>query len=159
MYLPQLAGRSKPDSTGHTIIGLGKKLSEQQNVSPAVSADGNYVAFVTQRNLFTTDIYIADAHTGRLIKKLGGPESDPHFDAISFINSSGAWSPDASKFAFIVFSNGNNEIAVMDTRSTNVERRIRLAGVGAISHVSWSPDGRTLAISGQHGGEDRKSVV
>ena len=152
MYLPQIAGRSKPDSTGHTIIGLGKKLSEQQNVSPAVSPDGNYLAFVSQRNLFTTDIYVADAHTGRLIKKLGGPESDPHFDAISFINSSGAWSPDASKFAFIVFSNGNNEIAVMDTRSTNVERRIRLAGVGAISHVSWSPDGRTLAISGQHGG-------
>ena len=152
MYLPQIASRTRPDSAGKTIIGLGKKLSEQQNTSPAVSPDGNYLAFVTQRNLFTTDIYVADAHTGRLIKKLGGPESDPHFDAISFINSSGAWSPDASKFAFIVFSNGNNEIAVMDTRSTNVERRIKLTGVGAISHVSWSPDGRTLAIAGQHGG-------
>jgi hypothetical protein len=152
MYLPQIAGRSKPDSTGHTIIGLGKHLSEQQNVSPSVSPDGNYLAFVTQRNLFTTDIYIADAHTGKLIKKLGGPESDPHFDNISFINSSGDWSPDASKFAFIVFANGNNEIAIMDTRSTRVERRIKLAGVGAISHVSWSPDGRTLAVSGQHGG-------
>src|SRR5689334_24401732 len=33
MYLPQLAGRSKPDSTGHTIIGLGKKLSEQDRKS------------------------------------------------------------------------------------------------------------------------------
>ena len=152
MYLPQIAGRQKPDSVGKTIIGLGKKLSEQQNVSPSVSPDGNYVAFVTQRNLFTTDIYIADAHTGRLIKKLGGPESDPHFDAISFINSSGDWSPDASKFAFIVFSNGNNEIAIFDTRSTRVEKRIKLPGVGALSHVSWSPDGRSLAISGQHGG-------
>ncbi|MFL5613456.1 MAG: peptidase S9 [Gemmatimonadaceae bacterium] len=152
MYLPQIAGRTKPDSEGHTVIGLGKKLSEQQNTSPSVSPDGNYLAFVTQRNLFTTDIYIADAHTGRLIKKLGGPESDPHFDAISFINSSGDWSPDASKFAFIVFANGNNEIAVLDTRTTNVEKRIKLPGVGAISHVSWSPDGRTLAVSGQHGG-------
>ncbi|HEY2856474.1 MAG TPA: hypothetical protein VGJ18_26765 [Gemmatimonadaceae bacterium] len=152
MYLPQIAGRTKPDSEGKTIIGLGRKLSEQQNVSPTVSPDGNYLAFVTQRNLFTTDIYIADAHTGRLIKKLGGPSSDPHFDAISFINSSGDWSPDASKFAFIVFANGNNEIAIMDTRSTRVDRRIKLSGVGAMSHVSWSPDGRTLAISGQHGG-------
>lgn len=152
MYLPQIAGRQKPDSIGKTIIGLGRKLSEQQNVSPSVSPDGNYVAFVTSRNLFTTDIYIADAHTGKLIKKLGGPESDPHFDAISFINSSGDWSPDASKFAFIVFSNGNNEIAILDTRTTHVERRIKIPGVGAMSHVSWSPDGRTLAISGQHGG-------
>jgi Tol biopolymer transport system component len=152
VYLPQIAGRTRPDSTGKTIIGLGKKLSEQQNVSPTVSPDGNYLAFVTQRNLFTTDIYIADAHTGRLIKKLGGPETDPHFDAISFINSSGDWSPDARKFAFIVYANGNNEIAIMDTRSTKVERRIKLPGIGAMSHISWSPDGRTLAISGQHGG-------
>ncbi|HKW47852.1 MAG TPA: hypothetical protein VJN70_10415 [Gemmatimonadaceae bacterium] len=152
MYLPQIAGRQKPDSIGKTIIGLGRKLSEQQNVSPSVSRDGNYLAFVTQRNLFTTDIYIADAHTGKLIKKLGGPESDPHFDAISFINSSGDWSPDASKFAFIVFANGNNEIAILDTRTTHVERRIKIPGVGAMSHVSWSPDGRSLAISGQHGG-------
>jgi len=152
MYLPQIAGRVKPDSEGKTIIALGKKMSEQQNVSPSVSPDGNYLAFVTQRNLFTTDVYIADAHTGRLIKKLGGPESDPHFDAISFINSSGGWSPDASKFAFIVYASGNNEIAILNTRNSSVERRIKLPGIGALSHVSWSPDGRTLAISGQHGG-------
>ena len=152
VYLPQLAGRTKPDSTGRTIIGLGKKLSEQQNVSPSVSPDGNLLAFVSQRNLFTTDVYIADAHTGRLIKKLGGPESDPHFQAISFINSSGDWSPDAKKFAFIVYADGDNEIAILDTQSSKVERRIKLPGIGALSHVSWSPDGRTLAISGQHGG-------
>jgi Tol biopolymer transport system component len=152
MYLPQIAGRTRPDSVGKVIIPLGKKFSEQQNVSPSVSPDGNYVAFVTQRNLFTTDIFIADAHTGKLIKKLGGPESDPHFDAISFVNSSGDWSPDASKFAFIVYASGNNEIAILNTRNSAVERRIKLPGIGAINHVAWSPDGRTLAISGQHGG-------
>src|SRR5437762_4153821 len=86
------------------------------------------------------------------MKKLCGPESAPHFDAISFINSSGGWSPDASKFAFIVYANGNNEIAILNTRNSAVDRRIKLPGIGALSHVSWSPDGRTLAISGQHGG-------
>ena len=45
-----------------------------------------------------------------------------------------------------------NEIAILDTKSTNVERRIKLPGIGAVSHVSWSPDGRTLAFSGQAGG-------
>src|SRR5262249_17894329 len=45
-----------------------------------------------------------------------------------------------------------NEIAVMNTASTNVDRRIKVPGLGAISHVSWSPDGTTLAIAGQHGG-------
>src|ERR1051326_40348 len=50
MYLPQIAGRTKPDSEGKTIIGLGRKLSEQQNVSPSVSPDGNYLAFGSRRN-------------------------------------------------------------------------------------------------------------
>ena len=152
LYLPMAAGRSKPDSTGRQIIGLGKKMTEQQNISPSVSPDGNLVAFVSSRNLFTTDIYIADANTGRIIKRLGGPQSDPHFDDISFINSSGGWSPDGSRFAFIVYADGDNEIAIMNTRSTDVEQRIKLGDVGAISHVSWSPDGRTLAIAGQKGG-------
>src|SRR5678815_485194 len=47
---------------------------------------------------------------------------------------------------------GANEIAILDTKSTNVERRIKLPGIGAVSHVSWSPDGRNLAFSGQAGG-------
>src|SRR5206468_404171 len=67
-------------------------------------------------------------------------------------NSSGDWSPDGSQFAFIVYADGDNEIAVLSTRSTNVEKRIKLPGIGALSHVSWSPDGRTLAISAQKGG-------
>ena len=152
LYLPIAAGRSNPDSTGRQIIGLGKKLTEQQNVSPSVSPDGRYVAFVSSRNLFTTDIYIADANTGRIIKRLGGPQSDPHFDDISFINSSGGWSPDGNHFAFIVYADGDNEIAILDTRSTEVERRIKLGDIGALSHISWSPNGRTLAIAGQKGG-------
>ena len=41
----------------------------------------------------------------------------------------------ASKFAFIVYAEGNNEIAILDTKSTNVERRIKLPGIGAVSHV------------------------
>jgi Tol biopolymer transport system component len=152
MYAPALAARIRPDSMGQQVVGLGKRLSEQQNVSPSVSPDGKYVAFVSSLNLFTNDVYIADAHTGEIIKRLGGANSDPHFDAISFINSSGDWSPDATRFAFVVYADGNNEIAVFNTNSADVERRIKVPNVGAISSVSWSPDGNTLAIAGQHGG-------
>jgi Tol biopolymer transport system component len=150
MYLPQLAGRTHPDSTGAKIIPLQR--SGDYNLAPTISPDGKLVAFFSSRSLFSIDLFVADATTGKIIKKLGGPASDPHFDAISFINSAGDWSPSGDKFAFIVYAEGNNEIAILDTKSTNVERRIKLPKIGSVSHVSWSPDGRTLAFSGQQGG-------
>jgi len=150
MYLPQVAGRTHPDSAGQRVIPLER--SGDYNLAPTISPDGKLFAFFSSRSLFSIDLYVGDAATGKIIKKLAGPSSDPHFDAISFINSAGDWSPDGSEFAFIVYAEGANEIAILNTRTTNIERRIKLPGIGAVSHVSWSPDGRTLAFSGQAGG-------
>src|SRR6476620_2464700 len=150
MYLPQLAGRTHPDSVGTKLVGLQR--TGDYNLAPTISPDGKLFAFFSSRNLFSIDLFVGDATTGKIIKKLGGPGSDPHFDAISFINSAGDWSPDGGKFAFIVYAAGANEIAILDTKSTKVERRIKLPGIGAVSSVSWSPDGRNLAFSGQAGG-------
>ncbi|MEP6491023.1 MAG: peptidase S9, partial [bacterium] len=150
MYLPQIAGRTHPDSTGTPLIKLAR--SGDYNLAPTISPDGKLFAFFSSRSLFSIDLFVADAVTGKIIKKLGGPSSDPHFDAISFINSAGDWSPDGGQFAFIVYAEGANEIAILNTKSSNVERRIKLPGIGSVSHVSWSPDGHTLAFSGQAGG-------
>src|SRR3954468_9308797 len=150
MYLPQIAGRQHPDSVGQKVIPLQR--SGDYNLAPTISPDGKLFAFFSSRSLFTIDLYVGDAATGKIIKKLGGPSSDPHFDAISFINSAGDWSPEGDKFAFIVYAEGANEIAILDTKSTNVERRIQMPGIGSVTHVSWSPDGRSLAFSGQAGG-------
>ncbi len=150
MYLPQLAGRTHPDSTGTKLVPLQR--AGDINLAPTISPDGKLFAFFSSRSLFTIDLFVGDATTGKIIKKLAGPTSDPHFDALSFINSAGDWSPDGKQFAFIVYAEGQNEIALLNTQTTNIERRIKLPGIGAVSHVSWSPDGRTLALSGQAGG-------
>jgi Tol biopolymer transport system component len=150
MYLPQIAGREHPDSIGMSLTGKMKNLD--LNVSPTISPDGKLFAFFSSRNLFTTDLFVGDATTGKIIKKLAGPNSDPHFDNISFTNSAGDWSPHSDKFAFVAYAGGDNEIAILDTKSTNIERRIKLPGVGAVSSISWSPDGRELAFSGLAGG-------
>lgn len=150
-YLPLMAGRSAPDSLGRSVV-TGRDEGEQ-NVSPAVSPDGRLVAFFSSRDLFGFTIYVADAATGRVVKKLSSVGSDTHFDALSFIASAGTWSPDGTKLAFVVQADGDNEIDIFDERTGNIERRLRARGVGAISDPAWSPDGRQLAFSGNSGGE------
>ncbi|MDB4908961.1 MAG: peptidase dipeptidylpeptidase domain protein [Gemmatimonadetes bacterium] len=151
LYQPMMADRQKPKELSDVVIGLSKRGGDM-NLAPTLSPDGRFVAFFARRGLFTIDLFVADAITGRVIKKLGGPTSDPHFDAISFINSAGAWSPDGEQFAFVVYAQGNNEIAILRTRDGNVESSIRIPGVGAVTSVAWSPDGKTLAFSGVNGG-------
>ena len=150
-YTGQMAGRTHPDSAGRVVVS--SKKSNEFNLGPAQSADGKYVAFFTSKtNVFGIELVMADAETGRIIKRLAGSQNDGHFDAISFINSSGDWSPDGQRFAFIVFADGDNEISILRTANGKIERSFRPAGVGAIYNVAWSPNGREIVFSGSKGG-------
>ncbi|MFN2563893.1 MAG: peptidase S9 [Gemmatimonadaceae bacterium] len=150
-YTPLIEGRQRPREAGNLLLGINRRAGDY-NLSPTVSPDGKYLAFFSRRGLFSIDLYVADAQTGRIIRRLAGPTSGSHIDAVSFISSSGDWSPDANQFAFIVFAEGNHEVAVLDARRGRIMRRIKLPGVGAVNNVAWSPDGRTLALSGMKGG-------
>ena len=150
-YASQLEGRSHPDSVGRTVVRM--KERSEYNVGPAQSPDGRYMAFFTTKtNLFGIDLVLADAATGRVIRRLAGPQSDAHFDAISFLNSSGTFSPDGQRFAFIVYDDGNNEITILRTSDGDIEKQFRPGEVGAIYNVSWSPNGREIVFSGAKGG-------
>jgi Tol biopolymer transport system component len=60
------------------VIG-GKELGSELNVGPSLSPDGQWIAFLSTRTLFSTDVYIAEAATGRIVRKLTSTATDPHF--------------------------------------------------------------------------------
>ena len=150
-YLPLTENKTKPSEAGRKVLDDdldGGKI----NLAPTVSPDGRYVAFISERSISGINLFIANAETGDVIQRLRNGPFDSHFDNIRFISSAGSWSPDGKQFAFIVFSEGDNEIQILDIDSGKVERRINFADVGAIHHVAWSPDGQTIAFSGIQGG-------
>ncbi|MGQ0766035.1 MAG: peptidase S9 [Gemmatimonadota bacterium] len=142
--------RTTPDRIGRAVAAADRR--GDQNISPAISPDGRYVAYFSSRGLFGIDLYIAETATGRVIRQLTSVTSNPHFDALSFLNSAGAWSPDGRSLAYVVFAEGDNELNVVNVESGDTERRIRVSGVGAMSDPAWSPDGSRIAFIGSRGG-------
>ena len=148
-YLPAMQGRQRPGEIGDRV--LDRQATGEMDLSPALSPDGRHVAFFTRRGLFSVDLYIAETATGRIIERLTGPNTDAHFDALSFINSSGAWSPDGTRFAFIIQAEGDNEIAIYDLGANRVQRRVKVRDVGEITSLSWGANDQ-IAFSGTTGG-------
>ncbi|HEX6982580.1 MAG TPA: hypothetical protein VF181_07450 [Balneolaceae bacterium] len=136
-----------PDSVGKLIRGSGSL-----NVAPALSPNGELMVFISEKNLFSLELFLADAKTGEIIRKLTSTARSPHLNAIRFIESSGSWSPDGSKFAAAIFAEGDNRIAIIDISGGGVIREIAFDQVEALSNPAWSPDGSKIAFSGGSGG-------
>jgi len=148
----------KPLLKDTTQTPVGKKIIDAKNggaytVAPSISPDGNYMTFLSQKELFTIDLYLADAHTGQIIRKLTSKVSNTHIDEFNFIESAGAWSPDGKKFAFSIFSKGRNRMLVVEVPSGKVLDNLAMGKAEQFSNLSWSPDGDHIVFQGMSEGQ------
>ena len=150
-YGPVIERRRTPQAAGTRLLPRNEKDTDYY-ISPVLSPDGSQVVFLSTRSLFTFDLFLADARTGEIRQKLVSADTNRHFEALRFLDSSGTWSPDGRKFAFVVAVEGDNELAILDVGSRRIERRIGIEGAGALWNPAWSPDGRSIAISASVGG-------
>ncbi len=118
------------------------------NISPAVSPDGRYVAFYSEKDLFSIDLFMANAASGRIIRKISSVVHENEIDALNFIESAGTWSPDSKQFAFVAFSKGKNKLLIVDVFDEKMVKEFLIPGVPSFSYPAWSPDGKTIVVSG-----------
>lgn len=149
---PKAAPDAKTPAGDGTRRVVTAKTAGRLNVGPALSPDGNEVMFLSEKDRFSVDLFVADVHTGRVTQKIVSTATDPHFDSLEFIDSAGAWDPAGRRFAFTAVRNGGAVLVVVDVKTGNTVREARLGDIGQAFNATWSPDGTRIAFSGLSGG-------
>jgi Tol biopolymer transport system component len=147
-----LASETKgPNAYGPALI-QHEGRTNIYNLAPALSPDGRKVVFLSERGLFSIEMYVADAESGRVERKITSAALDPHLQSLEFINSAGSWHPDGRRFVFSAIESGKPTLEIVDANRGETEREITIPGVEALFTPSWSPDGRRIAFSANAGG-------
>ncbi|MFN0292331.1 basic secretory protein-like protein [Pedobacter helvus] len=151
-YRPMLRADSSQIKISGTKI-IDNKNAGNMNVAPAISPDGKYLSFLSEKDLFGIDLFLADAKTGKIIRKLSSQVSSSHIDDFNFLESAGAWSPDSKKFAFSIFSKGRNKLLVIDITNGKTLLNVSMDKVEQFGNLTWSPNGKDIAFSGMVEGQ------
>ena len=155
-YLPQVAELERPRRVGAPILNARRTGGIVPiYVAPVLSPDGKQIAYISTGSLLRAevflDLYLADATTGKRVKRLTKSTLDPEFEELRYAYSQGSFSPDGRLFAFTAQRKGKDVLYLYDLRRQRVLRRLDTPLQQMIG-PSFSPDGRKIAFSGSEGG-------
>jgi len=144
-YAPIAERTRVADFSGQELIAATEM--NRLNISPSLSPDGRDLVFLSTKDLFSIDMYLADARTGKIKRKLIGTAVDPHFESLMFVKSSGSWDAEGNRFALGAVSQGQPQLTILNIESGETEREIIFPELGEVLNPTWSPDGRYIAFS------------
>ncbi|HVS15490.1 MAG TPA: hypothetical protein VMV46_16320 [Thermoanaerobaculia bacterium] len=154
-YLPQLVATGEPSDFGRPFR---TERGGTQELSPIASPSGDLVAaYSTLAN--DLDIVLFNTETRRPLRNLtkGFSTQFRHFVAqhLTVARKHGhdlAFSPDGNQIAAFVRKEAGYSLAIVNVLKGGVDRVIDME-VQQQTAPAWSPDGRTIAFSGNVGGQ------
>jgi Tol biopolymer transport system component len=149
-YLPQVAEFERPDQFA-TRLTHHDRLEDPWFLAPAISPDGERMVFLSQRDGFSFDLWLADARTGEVDRKLVESSSSADYESLRYMNSSSAFSPDGRSIAFAAQTGGQDAIYIYDLERNRVIRKLKF-DLNGVANPTWSPDSRNIAFTGMDGG-------
>jgi len=149
-YAPLLGKTQTADQIAKPLFKGTEK--NPYNVAPSISPDGKSLVFLSTRDLFSIDLYLADIDSGKIRRKIISTAVDPHFESIQFIKSAGSWDAKGEKFVFGGIANGRPVLTIVDMNRDKIEQEIPFKELAEIISPAWSPDGRYITFAGLAGG-------
>src|SRR5207247_1248095 len=145
-YLPQLADHYRARRIAQPLL-TQKRSEGTLHLAPALSPDGRDIAYFSEKNSFFVDLYLADAETGRVKRRLVKSTLNSNYESLRFINSAGSFSPDGRYFAIAAKRKDRDDLVILDVKRGREERRMHV-GLDGLQTPQRSPDGQQLVFTG-----------
>jgi Tol biopolymer transport system component len=138
-------GKKDPDVYGAALV-TKKEQGGELNVGPVLSPNGEQLAFLSERELFSVELFLQDTRTGDVTKRLSRTIADPHLESLQFISSAGSWDHAGRRFALGAVAKGRAALMILDAGGGQ-QQEIPFPDLGEIYTPSFSPDGRSVVFS------------
>lgn len=130
-YAPVIAEKQPGVANSKSLLGDFMDVSPY-NVSPALSPDGNYAAFISERYGYF-DIYLMSIDNTEYKKKIIPRTLTRHYESFHLKQGNLNWSSDSRILLFSVRERGSEVICLYNVPEGRMEKRIMIDGDGVFS--------------------------
>lgn len=143
-YWPEISKRSDPDEFAKRLTN-NKKTFGFYNSSPAISPQGDKIAFISDRDIFF-NVFVQEISNEKNVEVVAESGTTNDFEELNVLTPALTWAPDNKRIALSVKSDGYDAIKIIDTKTKDhYQIPVKLEGIGSIA---WSPDGKKMALEG-----------
>ncbi len=144
LYWPDIAKREEPADYARRLTEH-KKDNNFYNTSPAISPQGDKIAFISDRSEYL-DVFIMSAIDGEILDKVVDGQTTNDFEELKLLTPRICWSPDGKKIAMATKAGEQDAILIVDVEEGH-RQKVSL-DLNAIYSVDWSAEGNKLAFVG-----------